>query len=180
MPPIMMVRVEKKNIKRESKILLIWVVAWDKRGSIDQVLKVYKDFDPALKQLISKVDESELKVWQLLDMEKLPSWTKAKLALLGDAAHPFTPREYSPTRAYNRRSYAHTEENKKRPRTRCRPSYRRCRGPRDRPSKGNLAVRCPGAAAAIREDPIRKSTHDPGILEASRKRLDRREASDRQ
>jgi len=69
------------------------MTAWDKRGSLEQVLKVYQDFDPALKRLISKVDEAELNVWQLLDMEKLPSWTKGKLALLGDAAHPFTPRE---------------------------------------------------------------------------------------
>ncbi|TGJ85877.1 hypothetical protein E0Z10_g2861 [Xylaria hypoxylon] len=67
--------------------------AWDKQGSIDQVLKVFGDFDPALKQLISMVDESELKVWRLLDMEKLPSWTRMRLALLGDAAHPFTPHQ---------------------------------------------------------------------------------------
>ncbi|CAJ2501729.1 Uu.00g045820.m01.CDS01 [Anthostomella pinea] len=67
--------------------------AWNKQGSIEQVLKVYEDFDPALKKLISKVDPAELKVWQLLDMEKLPSWTKDKLALLGDAAHPFTPHQ---------------------------------------------------------------------------------------
>ncbi|KAH6648283.1 hypothetical protein BKA67DRAFT_593957 [Truncatella angustata] len=66
---------------------------WNKQGSIEQVLKVYQDFDPALKQLISKVDPAELKVWQLLDMDKLPTWTKEKLALIGDAAHPFTPHQ---------------------------------------------------------------------------------------
>ncbi|KAI1810262.1 FAD/NAD(P)-binding domain-containing protein [Poronia punctata] len=66
---------------------------WDKQASLEQVLKVYRDFDPALKRMIRKIDESELRVWQLLDMEKLPSWTKGKLALLGDAAHPFTPHQ---------------------------------------------------------------------------------------
>ncbi|KAH9909374.1 hypothetical protein F4778DRAFT_768240 [Xylariomycetidae sp. FL2044] len=66
---------------------------WNKQGSVEQILKVYRDFDPALKQLISKVDPAELKVWQLLDMDKLPSWTKGKLVLLGDAAHPFTPHQ---------------------------------------------------------------------------------------
>lgn len=59
---------------------------------MDQVLKVFKDFDPALLAMIKKADPSEIKVWQLMDMEKLPSWTVGKLALLGDAAHPFTPR----------------------------------------------------------------------------------------
>ncbi|KAI0482202.1 hypothetical protein GGR56DRAFT_619005 [Xylariaceae sp. FL0804] len=67
--------------------------AWNKQGSIEQVLKVYEGFDPALKALIKKVDPAELKVWQLLDMEKLPTWTKDRLALLGDAAHPFTPHQ---------------------------------------------------------------------------------------
>ena len=47
---------------------------WSKQGSIDQMLKVYQDFDPAVKQLISKVDPAGLNVWRLMDMEKLPSW----------------------------------------------------------------------------------------------------------
>ncbi|KAI5927748.1 hypothetical protein F4810DRAFT_279687 [Camillea tinctor] len=66
---------------------------WSKQGDIEQLLKVYKDFSPAITQLISKVDPAVLKVWQLMDMEKLPSWTKDKLALIGDAAHPFTPHQ---------------------------------------------------------------------------------------
>lgn len=68
------------------------VTEWNKTGSIEQLLKVFKDFDPALKQLISKVDPQNLKVWRLLDMETLPTFSNGKLALLGDAAHPFTPR----------------------------------------------------------------------------------------
>lgn len=55
-------------------------------------MKVYKDFDPAFLAMVKKVDPSAVKVWQLMDMEKLPTWTVGKLALLGDAAHPFTPR----------------------------------------------------------------------------------------
>ncbi|KAJ4326782.1 hypothetical protein N0V84_002801 [Fusarium piperis] len=48
---------------------------WDKTGSLEQVLEVFKSFDPVLLRLIRKMDPKELKV----------------LALLGDAAHPFTP-----------------------------------------------------------------------------------------
>ncbi|KAK3328902.1 hypothetical protein B0H66DRAFT_6119 [Apodospora peruviana] len=66
---------------------------WNKQGYIEQVLKVYREFDPAIKTLLGKVDPSTVKVWQLLDMEKLPAWTTAKLVLLGDAAHPFTPHQ---------------------------------------------------------------------------------------
>jgi 2-polyprenyl-6-methoxyphenol hydroxylase-like FAD-dependent oxidoreductase len=56
-------------------------------------LKVFQHFDPALLALFRKADPASLKVWKLLDMEILPSWVKGKLALLGDAAHPFLPRE---------------------------------------------------------------------------------------
>lgn len=56
---------------------------------------MYENFDPALLALAKKVDPTSIKVWQLMDMEKLPTWTQGKLALLGDAAHPFTPRKYT-------------------------------------------------------------------------------------
>ncbi|KAK8056910.1 salicylate hydroxylase [Apiospora rasikravindrae] len=77
----------------DGKFPSIYDTEWNKQGSLEQVLKVYKDFDPALKQLISKVSPEELKVWQLLDMDKLPSWVRGSVALLGDAAHPFTPHQ---------------------------------------------------------------------------------------
>jgi 2-polyprenyl-6-methoxyphenol hydroxylase-like FAD-dependent oxidoreductase len=68
------------------------VIEWDKSGSVEQMLRVYKDFDPVFKKLISKVNPKDLKVWKLLDMEPLPTFCNGKLVLVGDAAHPFTPR----------------------------------------------------------------------------------------
>ncbi|UPK89255.1 hypothetical protein LCI18_000190 [Fusarium solani-melongenae] len=64
---------------------------WDKTGSLEQVLEVFKSFDPVLLRLFRKMDSKELKVWQLLDMEKPSAWVNERMALLGDAAHPFTP-----------------------------------------------------------------------------------------
>ncbi|WQF77696.1 Putative FAD-binding domain, acetoacetate decarboxylase, FAD/NAD(P)-binding domain superfamily [Colletotrichum destructivum] len=66
---------------------------WNKKGSIEQLLKVYQEFDPAVLQLIKKVHPDEVNVWQLLDMDAMPKWVNGKLALLGDAAHPFTPHQ---------------------------------------------------------------------------------------
>ncbi|GKT42347.1 FAD-dependent monooxygenase OpS4 [Colletotrichum spaethianum] len=66
---------------------------WSKKGSIEQLLKVYREFDPALLQLVKKVHPDEVNVWQLMDMETMPTWVNGRLALLGDAAHPFTPRQ---------------------------------------------------------------------------------------
>jgi hypothetical protein len=34
-----------------------------------------------------------LRVWQLVDMDTLETWTNKRLALLGDAAHPLLPCE---------------------------------------------------------------------------------------
>lgn len=56
---------------------------------MDQVLDVCQGFEPALKSLISKADPAESRGWQQVDMDKLPTWTKGRLAVLGDAAHPF-------------------------------------------------------------------------------------------
>lgn len=66
---------------------------WQNQGNIDKMLEVYKEFEPAVLKLLSMADEETLKVWELLDMEKLPTWTHEKLVLIGDAAHPFTPHQ---------------------------------------------------------------------------------------
>ena len=43
--------------------------------------------------MIRIVDPASLKVWKLVDMEVLPTWINGRAALIGDAAHPFLPRE---------------------------------------------------------------------------------------
>ncbi|USP82364.1 salicylate hydroxylase [Curvularia clavata] len=66
---------------------------WQNQGNLDKMLEVYKDFEPAVLKLLSMADEETLKVWELLDMDQLPTWTHEKLVLIGDAAHPFTPHQ---------------------------------------------------------------------------------------
>ncbi|RYN88806.1 hypothetical protein AA0120_g7163 [Alternaria tenuissima] len=66
---------------------------WQNQGNLNKMLEVYKDFEPAVLKLLSMADEETLKVWELLDMEQLPTWTDEKLVLIGDAAHPFTPHQ---------------------------------------------------------------------------------------
>jgi 2-polyprenyl-6-methoxyphenol hydroxylase-like FAD-dependent oxidoreductase len=66
---------------------------WQNQGNLSKMLEVYRDFEPAVLKLLSMADEETLKVWELLDMEQLPTWTEEKLVLIGDAAHPFTPRK---------------------------------------------------------------------------------------
>lgn len=54
---------------------------------------MYEGFDQRLLDVISIVDPASLKVWKLVDMEVLPTWIQGRAALIGDAAHPFLPRE---------------------------------------------------------------------------------------
>ncbi|KAL2203512.1 FAD/NAD(P)-binding domain-containing protein [Sarocladium strictum] len=66
---------------------------WDSRANKSALLKVYKDFDENLLALLDKADPESLKVWELLAMDEVPTWTLEKLALLGDSAHPFLPHQ---------------------------------------------------------------------------------------
>lgn len=68
---------------------------WQNQGNLDTMLEVYKEFEPAVIKLLSMADKETLKVWELLDLKQLPSWTHEKLVLIGDAAHPFTPRRFT-------------------------------------------------------------------------------------
>ena len=67
---------------------------WNQQGHLNKMLEVYKEFAPNIVKLLSMADEETLKVWELLDMENLPTWTEGRLVCIGDAAHPFTPRAY--------------------------------------------------------------------------------------
>jgi 2-polyprenyl-6-methoxyphenol hydroxylase-like FAD-dependent oxidoreductase len=57
----------------------------------DTLLEVFKDFNPQVKKLLEKADPATLKLWPLLDMDTLPHWVNGKMAVLGDAVHPFLP-----------------------------------------------------------------------------------------
>lgn len=69
------------------------MTAWGKGVNVTNLLRVYRDFDPALLALLAKADGLTLKVWELLDMDKLPTLVNERLAVLGDAAHPFMPHQ---------------------------------------------------------------------------------------
>jgi len=60
-------------------------------GSKSNLLKIFKDFHPSIVKLLGKVDATELKLYPFFDTESLPTYVECRLALIGDAAHPFTP-----------------------------------------------------------------------------------------
>lgn len=65
--------------------------SYNQQISKESLLEVYKDFNPQVLKLLAKADPQTLKLWPLLDMPTLPTWVNDRLAVLGDAVHPFLP-----------------------------------------------------------------------------------------
>jgi salicylate hydroxylase len=66
---------------------------WNTSATIAQVKAVYSDFLPAMQALLDMPDPTSIKLWRLLDLEPLGTWTRGSAALIGDAAHPILPHQ---------------------------------------------------------------------------------------
>ncbi|KAJ5484668.1 Monooxygenase FAD-binding [Penicillium expansum] len=64
--------------------------SWQAAGDKTTIVKAFSKFAPSVQQIIASADK-DLKVWDLYDMDALPTWTRGHAALVGDAAHPFQP-----------------------------------------------------------------------------------------
>ncbi|KAK5047454.1 hypothetical protein LTR84_006550 [Exophiala bonariae] len=59
--------------------------------SKEKVLEIFQEFNPTLLKVFNKCDTDSLKVYPLFDAPTMPTFIKDRLALIGDAAHAFTP-----------------------------------------------------------------------------------------
>ncbi|RMJ27116.1 FAD binding domain-containing protein [Aspergillus sp. HF37] len=66
---------------------------WGQQGNLDKMLRIFDGFNPAILRLVGRADPQSIRVWKLLDMDVIPHWHHHRLALLGDAAHPFLPHQ---------------------------------------------------------------------------------------
>ncbi|MCG6877196.1 MAG: FAD-dependent monooxygenase [Betaproteobacteria bacterium] len=63
--------------------------SWSAPGDPDVLRREFEGWDPRIGSVLEQVDKTFR--WALYDREPLPTWTKGRLTLLGDAAHPMLP-----------------------------------------------------------------------------------------
>jgi 2-polyprenyl-6-methoxyphenol hydroxylase-like FAD-dependent oxidoreductase len=63
--------------------------SWSAPGDPDVLRAEFRGWDPRIETLLSQVQKTFR--WALYDREPLPTWTRGRLTLLGDAAHPMLP-----------------------------------------------------------------------------------------
>jgi 2-polyprenyl-6-methoxyphenol hydroxylase-like FAD-dependent oxidoreductase len=63
--------------------------SWSAPGDPDLLRREFAGWDPRIESLLQQVQKTFR--WALYDREPLPTWTRQRLSLLGDAAHPMLP-----------------------------------------------------------------------------------------
>ncbi|MGI5219104.1 FAD-dependent monooxygenase [Nocardia sp. CA-290969] len=63
--------------------------SWSSQGTVEELLAEFDGWDPRLLKLIENAGTPGR--WALLDRAPLSRWTRGRVALLGDAAHPMFP-----------------------------------------------------------------------------------------
>src|SRR3954468_11168645 len=63
--------------------------SWSAPGNPDTLRAEFEGWDPRIGEVLKQVDQCFR--WALYDREPLPTWSKGRLTLLGDAAHPMLP-----------------------------------------------------------------------------------------
>jgi salicylate hydroxylase len=64
---------------------------WAIPAKVSELLELYSDFHPQVLQLIGAIEPNALFKWGLRDREPLQEWTRGRVSMLGDAAHPMLP-----------------------------------------------------------------------------------------
>jgi len=64
---------------------------WSIRSSVDELLQEFAGWTPLVRRFMELVPPNLLFKWGLFDREPLPGWSRGRVTLLGDAAHPVLP-----------------------------------------------------------------------------------------
>ena len=65
--------------------------SWSEKGDIEELKKIYKGWNKKIGALLEHVDPNTLYRWALHDRPPMEQWSKGRILVLGDAAHPMLP-----------------------------------------------------------------------------------------
>jgi salicylate hydroxylase/6-hydroxynicotinate 3-monooxygenase len=68
-----------------------WVTpeSWSAKGDVVELRRAYEGFHPDVRAVLEACPDCHK--WAILEREPLASWSRGRVVLLGDAAHPMTP-----------------------------------------------------------------------------------------
>ena len=65
--------------------------SWSEKGEIEELKKAYKGWNRTIETLLQHADPNTLYKWALNDRLPMKQWSKGRIIVLGDAAHPMLP-----------------------------------------------------------------------------------------
>lgn len=63
--------------------------SWSAKGDVNELREAYAGFHQDVRNVLNACPDCHK--WAILEREPLPTWSKGRVALLGDSAHPMTP-----------------------------------------------------------------------------------------
>ncbi len=69
-----------------------WVEeGWSVRSTVESLMSEFRDFEAGARAILMATPPDQCFKWGIFDRDPLPAWTRGRVTLLGDAAHPTTP-----------------------------------------------------------------------------------------
>ena len=65
--------------------------SWSEKGEIGELKRAYKGWNRTIETLLQHADPNTLYKWALHDRLPMKQWSKGRIIVLGDAAHPMLP-----------------------------------------------------------------------------------------
>jgi len=68
-----------------------WITAesWSAKGDVNELRKAYAGFHSEVRMVLDACPDCHK--WAILERDPLPSWSRGRVVLIGDACHPMTP-----------------------------------------------------------------------------------------